>query len=105
MICHLLPGLTDIQKEPCTLSLCLTDILVQNKVVLIKIGRSIYYILAGAGPEEGHEDDPRAGAPLLQGQAEGVGAVQHGEEKAAVRPYSSLPVTEGGLQERWGQTF
>jgi len=36
----------------------------------------------GAGPEEGHEDDPRAGAPLLQGQAEGVGAVQPGEEKA-----------------------
>jgi len=35
----------------------------------------------GAGPEEDHEDDPRAGAPLLQGQAEGVGAVQPGEEK------------------------
>jgi len=30
----------------------------------------------------GHEDDPRAGVPLLQGQAEGVGAVQPGEEKA-----------------------
>jgi len=29
-----------------------------------------------------HEDDQRAGAPLLQGQAEGVGAVQPGEEKA-----------------------
>jgi len=36
----------------------------------------------GAGPEEGHEHDPRAGAPLLRGQAEGVGAVQPGEEKA-----------------------
>jgi len=36
----------------------------------------------GAGPEEGHEDDPRAGAPLLRGQAEGAGAVQPGEEKA-----------------------
>ena len=31
----------------------------------------------------GHEDDPRAGAPLLREQAEGVGAVQPGEEKAA----------------------
>jgi len=36
----------------------------------------------GAGPEKGHEDDLRAGAPLLRGQAEGVGAVQPGEEKA-----------------------
>jgi len=35
-----------------------------------------------AGPEEGHEDDQRAGVPLLGGQAEGVGAVQPGEEKA-----------------------
>jgi len=32
--------------------------------------------------EEGHEDDPRAGAPLLRGQAEGAGAVRPGEEKA-----------------------
>jgi len=36
----------------------------------------------GVGPEEGHEDDPRAGVPLLRGQAEGVGDVQPGEEKA-----------------------
>jgi len=36
----------------------------------------------GAGPGEGHGDDPRAGAPLLQGQAEGVEAAQPGEEKA-----------------------
>ena len=34
------------------------------------------------GPEEGYEDDPRAGAPLPWGQAEGAGAVQPGEEKA-----------------------
>ena len=33
--------------------------------------------------EEGHEDDQRAGVPLLRGWAEGVGAVQPGEEKAA----------------------
>ena len=30
----------------------------------------------------GHEDDQRAGVPLLRGQAEGAGAVQPGEEKA-----------------------
>ena len=51
----------------------------------------------GACPEEGHKDDQRAGAPPLWGKAERVGAVQPGEEKAAARPYSSLPVPEGGL--------
>ena len=30
-----------------------------------------------------HKDAPRAGAPLLRGQAEVVGAVQPGEEKTA----------------------
>ena len=35
-----------------------------------------------SGARGGHEDDPRAGAALLRGQAEGVGAVQPGEEKA-----------------------
>ena len=34
------------------------------------------------GLERGHEDDPRAGAPLLRGQVEGAGAIQPGEEKA-----------------------
>jgi len=51
----------------------------------------------GAGPEEGHKDDPRTGAPLLGGQAERVGAVQPGEEKAVGRPYCSLLVPERGL--------
>jgi len=51
----------------------------------------------GAGPEEGRKNDPRAGAPLLSGKAERVGAVQPGEEKAAGRPYCSLPVPEEGL--------
>ena len=50
-------------------------------------------------PEEGHENDQRAGAPLLQGQAERVGAFQPGEERAPRGPYSGLPVPEGGLQE------
>ena len=35
----------------------------------------------GAGPEEGHEDNQRAGVPLLRGQAKRVGAVQPGEEQ------------------------
>ena len=39
-------------------------------------------VLVGVGPEEGHEDDQRAGVPLLRGQAKRVGAVQPGEEKA-----------------------
>jgi len=30
----------------------------------------------GAGPEEGHKDSLRAGAPLRRGKAERVGAVQ-----------------------------
>jgi len=59
----------------------------------------------GAGPEEGQKNDQRAGTPLLRGKAERLGAVQPGEEKAAGRPYSGLPVHEGGLQESWRGTF
>jgi len=36
----------------------------------------------GDGPEEGHKDDQRAGAPPLQRQAGVVGLVQPGEKKA-----------------------
>ena len=36
----------------------------------------------GEGPQEGHKDDQRAGAPSLQRQAGGAGLVQPGEEKA-----------------------
>jgi len=43
----------------------------------------------------GPQNDLRAGAPLLRGQAETAGAVQPGEEKAAGRPYCSLSVHEG----------
>ncbi|PKU46594.1 rna-directed dna polymerase from mobile element jockey- hypothetical protein [Limosa lapponica baueri] len=59
----------------------------------------------GAGPEEGHKDDQRAEAPLLRGQAERVGVVQPVEEKAPGRPYGSIPVPKGGLQERWRGTI
>jgi len=34
-----------------------------------------------------------------------LGAVQPGEEKAAGRPYCSLPVPEGALQDIWRGTF
>lgn len=37
------------------------------------------------GPEEGHEGDRRAGAPLLQREAETVGVVQPGEEEEEFR--------------------
>ncbi|PKU42453.1 rna-directed dna polymerase from mobile element jockey-like [Limosa lapponica baueri] len=57
------------------------------------------------GPVEGHKNGQRAGAPLLQGQAERAGVVQPGEEKALGRPYGSLPVLKRGLQERWGGTL
>jgi len=59
----------------------------------------------GAGPEEGHKNDQRDGTPLLQGEAERVGAVRPGEEKAPGTPYCSLSVFKGGLEERWRQIF
>ena len=55
-------------------------------------------------PEEGHEDDQRAGAPPLQGKAERAGALHPREEKPVRGPYSSLPVSEGSLLESWGGT-
>ena len=61
-------------------------------------------VVVGAGPEEGHCDDQRAGAPSLRGQAERAGTLQHGEEKTLRRPYSGLPVPNGALQESWGVT-
>jgi len=51
----------------------------------------------GGDPEEGHEDDSRAGAPLLWRQAEGTGLVQPGKVKAAGRPLCSLPVFKSSL--------
>jgi len=39
------------------------------------------------------------------GKAERVGVVQRGEETVAGRPYCSLSVLKGGLEERWGQIF
>jgi len=41
----------------------------------------------------------KTGAPLLQGKAERIGVVQPGEDKAAGRPYSSLPVPEAAYKK------
>ena len=56
-------------------------------------------------PEEGHEDDQRAGAPLLRRQADRAAVLQPGEQKALGRPCSCLPVPKGALQESWRGTF
>ena len=58
-----------------------------------------------SGARGGHKNGQRDGTPLLGGKAERVGAVQPGEEEAAGRPYSSLLVPEGRLQERCRGTF
>jgi len=58
----------------------------------------------GAGPEEGHKNDPRAGTPILRGKGEIVGAVQPGEEKAPGKPYSSLSGLRG-LIRKMGTNF
>jgi len=57
------------------------------------------------GPEEGLKNNQKAGTPLLWGKAERVGVVQPVQEKTPVRPCSSLPTTEGILQESWRGTF
>ena len=41
----------------------------------------------------------------LRGEAERVGAVQPGDEKAAGRPYSSLPVPEGACRKDGDYVF
>ena len=57
--------------------------------------------MCGSGARGGHGDDPRAGAPLLRGQAEGAGAGQPGEEKGTLE---QLPVP-GGATERVERGF
>ena len=59
----------------------------------------------GAGPEEGHTNNQRAGALLLWEKAERVGAVQPGEEKAPGRPYCNLPVFKGAYNKDGDKYF
>ena len=55
----------------------------------------------GVGPEEGHKDDQRAGAPLLWGKAERVGVVQPGGQKALGTPYSIFQYLKGPARKLW----
>ena len=50
------------------------------------------------GLEDSHEDDQRAGAPLLGRKDEGAGLVQPAEEKAPGRLHWHLSVFKGNLQ-------
>ena len=52
-----------------------------------------------SGSRGGHKNDQGAGTPLLWGQAERVGAVQPGEEKALGRLCDSLPVPEAACKK------
>ena len=55
------------------------------------------------GPEEGHKDGQRAGAPPLREQAERVGAFQPREEKAPRDLIAAF--RSGGPTERLGRVF
>ena len=63
------------------------------------------HVSVGVHSEEGHKNDQTNGTSLLRGQAERAGAVQPREEKAPKRPYSSLSISKGVLQERMGLTL
>ena len=52
--------------------------------------------LLGEGAEEGHKGNPKAGAPLLLRQAEGIELVKL-EEKAAGKSHYGLPTFKGSL--------
>jgi len=51
----------------------------------------------GEGPEEGHGNDPRTGAPLLRRRDEATGLVQPGKEKAIRIPHCALPLLKVSL--------
>jgi len=53
--------------------------------------------VAGACPEKGNMAGKGSSEQVLQGVAEGAGAVQSGEEEADGRPYCSLQLPERRL--------
>ncbi|KAJ7396423.1 hypothetical protein BTVI_145404 [Pitangus sulphuratus] len=56
-------------------------------------------------PEEGHKDDQKDGAPLLQRKAERGGVVQHGEKKTSGRPHCGLPYLKGAYKKEGEELF
>ncbi|TRZ26123.1 hypothetical protein HGM15179_000973 [Zosterops borbonicus] len=54
---------------------------------------------AGVSPEEDHNNDQRAGAPLLCRQTDRAGAAQSGQAKALGRPYHSFQFLKGATRE------
>jgi len=59
----------------------------------------------GAGPEQGHKNDQRAGAPLLWAKAERVRTVQPGEEKAQEDLIAAFQYLKGASKKDRGQAF
>ena len=57
----------------------------------------------GAGPEKGHKDDQRAGAPPLQGQAERAGALQAAEENLVI--IAAFQYQKGAYCKAWEELF
>jgi len=54
------------------------------------------------GPGEDHKNDQRYGVLLLWGEAERVGVIQPGEEKAAGRPYFSISILKETTSKKDG---
>lgn len=61
--------------------------------------------LLGVGPQEGQKSNQRAATPSLMGKAEGIQALQPGEEKAPGRPHCSLSVPTWGLKKEGERLF
>lgn len=66
---------------------------------LVNTGMLCSALEAQVGLEEGYEDEQGTGTPAPQGPAERAGVIQPEKEKALVRPYNSIPVLKGTLQE------
>ena len=53
--------------------------------------RAVGHRAVGLGPQEGHEDDQRAGVPLLQRKVQGTGLIQPQEDVAPERLQCGIP--------------
>ena len=59
----------------------------------------------GVGPENGHRNNQRAGAPLIWGQAEGAGLVQPEEEKVQRDVIAAFQYIKGAYKWEDNQLF